>query len=61
MGKYRELPLTAALSLIYAVAFIALYFIGVPLLYGTFFIWENLFIDLLFLELYMVGFGEVGQ
>ncbi len=53
LSKSKAHKLTAGLSLIYAGVFIFLYFTGIPLMFSTFFIWENLFIGLLFLEMYM--------
>jgi len=38
-------------SIVYAVAFIVLYFIRFQPLFQTFFIWENVFILLLLLEM----------
>ena len=52
-SKIRKHRITAIISLAFAGLFILCYFAGLPLLFKTFFIWENVFIILLFLELYM--------
>lgn len=52
-SKIRKHKISAMLSFAFALVFIALYFLGIPLLFKTFFIWENIFIALLFLELSM--------
>ncbi len=54
-GKQR---ISAVLSLIYAVLFVLLYFLGFVPLFQTFFIWENMFIVLLILELHMEQYEE---
>ncbi|MBR5372629.1 MAG: hypothetical protein IK130_10500 [Oscillospiraceae bacterium] len=58
LSKTRKHKITALLSLLFAAGFIACYFSGIPLLFSTFFIWENAFIILLLLELYMEQFEE---
>ena len=57
-SKTRKQRITAVLSLAYAAAFILLYFLRFAPLFQTFFIWENMFIVLLILELHMEQYGE---
>lgn len=51
LSKNKKQRIVALFSIVYAVTFIVLYFIRFKLLLQTFFIWENLFILLLLLEL----------
>ena len=57
-SRSGKLRITAIISLVYAAVFIALYFMGIPVMLGTFFIWENVFILLLLLEVYMERYEE---
>ena len=50
-SKTRKQRIASLLSILYAVAFIALYFARFKPLFQTFFIWENVFILLLLLEM----------
>ena len=52
-SKIRKHKISAMTSFAFASVFSTLYFLGIPMLFGTFFIWENIFIVLLFIELYM--------
>ena len=58
MAGSRGQHIAAVLSLVYSAAFIALYFMRFTPLFRTFFIWENVFIVLLILELHMEQYGE---
>lgn len=61
LTKSKAQRIIAALSLIYAAVFVVMFFIGFKPLFQTFFIWENLFIVLLFLGLHMEQYGEKAQ
>ena len=50
-SKTRKQRIASLLSILYAVAFIVLYFARFKPLFQTFFIWENVFILLLLLEM----------
>lgn len=50
-SKSKKQRIVALLSIAYAVLFIVLYFARFRLLFQTFFIWENIFIILLLLEM----------
>ena len=54
----KKTEITAICSLIFAVVFVVSYFLRIPFLFRFFYIWENAFIILLFLELYMEQFEE---
>ena len=58
LAKCRGQRITAILSIVYAAAFILLYFLRFVPMLRTFFIWENMFIVLLILELHMEQYGE---
>ena len=58
MSKTKKHKITAICSLIFAVVFVVSYFLRIPFLFRFFYIWENAFIILLFLELYMEQFEE---
>ena len=58
LAKCRGQRIAAILSVVYAAAFILLYFLRFAPLFRTFFIWENMFIVLLILELHMEQYGE---
>ena len=57
-AKDKRQRICAALSVLYAAAFIVLYFMGLPALFKVFFICENMFILLLLLSLYTERYGE---
>ena len=61
MTKSKKQRITAVCSIIYAVVFIVLYFTGFMPLFRTFFIWENLFIILLLINLQMEKFSASGE
>ena len=50
-SKSKKQRIVSLMSILYAVAFIVLYFIRFKPLFQTFFIWENVFILLLLLEM----------
>ena len=50
-SKSKKQRVVSLMSIVYAVAFIVLYFIRFKPLFQTFFIWENVFILLLLLEM----------
>ena len=50
-SKSKKQRIVSLMSIVYAVAFIVLYFIRFKPLFQTFFIWENVFILLLLLEM----------
>ena len=50
-SKSKKQRIVSLMSIVYAVAFIVLYFIRFQPLFQTFFIWENVFILLLLLEM----------
>lgn len=58
LAKSRGQRITAIFSIGYAAAFILLYFLRFVPMFRTFFIWENMFIVLLILELHMEQYGE---
>ena len=58
LAKSKGQRIAAILSLVYAAAFILLYFLRSAPMFQTFFIWENMFIVLLILELHMEQYGE---
>ena len=58
LAKSKGQRIAAILSLVYAAAFILLYFMRSEPLFETFFIWENMFIVLLIVELHMEQYGE---
>ncbi len=58
LAKSAKQRIPALCSLLYAGVFILLYFLGIPALFMTFFIWENLFILLLLIELQTEQYGE---
>ena len=58
LAKSKGQRIAAILSLVYAAAFILLYFLSFEPLFRTFFIWENMFIVLLILGLNMEQYGE---
>lgn len=57
-AKCKGQRIAAILSLLYAAAFILLYFLRFVPMFRTFFIWENMFIVLLIVELHMEQYGE---
>ena len=61
MSKSKKQRITAVCSIIYAVVFIVLYFTVFTPLFSTFFIWENLFIILLLINLHMEQFSEISK
>ena len=58
LSKSKGQRVTAVISLVYAAAFILMYFLRFMPLFQTFFVWENMFIVLLILELHMEQYGE---
>lgn len=61
MAQSKKQRISAVCSIIYAAVFIALYFTGFMPLFRTFFIWENLFIILLLINLHMEQFSEISK
>ena|GEM_PF-949335 len=61
MPKSKKQRITAVCSIIYAAVFIVLYFTVFTPLFSTFFIWENLFIILLLINLHMEQFSEISK
>ena len=57
-SKSVKHKITAAISLAYAAVFIAMYNTGISILLDNFFIAENIFIILLFLEVYMERYED---
>ena len=57
-SKSRAHRITAVISLAYALAFILMYSFGAMVLFRLFFLWENLFITALFIEMFMERFDE---
>jgi hypothetical protein len=57
--KSKKQRIVSLLSIVYAVAFIVLYFIRFNPLFRTFFIWENFFILLLLLEMQLQQFVKI--
>lgn len=51
--RMRKQRIVSAFSIFYAIMFVLFYFIGFTPLIRTFFIWENLFVVLLLIELHM--------
>ena len=58
LSKSKRHKLTAGLSLAFAAGFIMCYAMDIPVLFAAFFIWENLFIVLLLLELSMEQYDD---
>lgn len=56
--KTKKHKISAIGLLVFAVVFVVSYFLRIPFLFRFFYIWENAFIILLFLELYMEQFEE---
>lgn len=54
----RKQCIVSLMSIVYAVSFVVLYFIRFRPLFQTFFIWENIFILLLLLEIHYERYGE---
>lgn len=61
LAKNKKQRIAAGISLIYALIFSVLFFMGFEPLFETFFIWENMFIILLILELHMEQYGETSD
>ena len=59
LTKSKKQRIVSLISIIYAVVFIVFYFIRFRLLFQTFFIWENLFILLLLLEMQSEQYGAI--
>lgn len=57
LSKNKKQRVTSVISIIYAAAFIVLFFMRFKLLFQTIFIWENLFILLLLLEMHLEQYG----
>lgn len=51
--RIRKQRIVSAFSIFYAIMFVLFYFIGFTPLIQTFFIWENLFVVILLIELHM--------
>ena len=58
-SKSKKQRIVSLTSIVYAVAFIVLYFIRFQPLFQTFFIWENVFILLLLLEMQSEQYVEI--
>ena len=58
-SKSKKQRIVSLTSIVYAVAFIVLYFIRFQPLFQTFFIWENVFILLLLLEMQAKQYSEI--
>lgn len=54
----RKQRIVSLMSIVYALSFIVLYFVRFRPLFQTFFIWENVFILLLLLEIHYERYGE---
>ncbi len=57
-SKSKKQRIVSLMSIVYAVAFIVFYFIRFQPLFQTFFIWENVFILLLLLEMQSEQYAE---
>ena len=56
--RIRKRRTVSAFSIFYAIMFVLFYFIGFTPLFQTFFIWENLFVFLLLIELHMEQYED---
>ena len=59
LSRNKRQRMLAVLSFVYAVLFVALFFLRFAPLFQTIFIWENLFIVLLLVGLHMEQYGEI--
>ncbi len=59
LAKNKRQKITAVIALSYSVVFVVLYLTHFKPLFSTFFIWENLFIVLLFVQLHTEQYGEI--